>query len=307
MKTDDSTIGTASLARTVFSWLIFPAVMLAGLCAGDALLEHGVASFATVLSVQAAAAAIIFLGERIFPYYDDWSRNHGDLRTDIGHSIVSANLVPELLRPTLYAAAAASGAVLAASAQGVLWPHALHISAQLVLALVIGEFTQYWIHRLEHQTATLWRIHAVHHSAPRLYWLNAGRFHPLDFLLLYCGWYVPLVMLGCGERVLVLFAIFTAIHGMFQHANLELRLGALNWIFSMAELHRWHHSRVLEEANSNYGANLIIWDVAFGTRFLPADRRPAADIGIGDMPEFPRGYLAQLASPFTWQRLPRGG
>ena len=31
-----------------------------------------------------------------------------------------------------------------------------------------------------HEVPWLWRFHATHHSAPRLYWLNAGRFHPLD-------------------------------------------------------------------------------------------------------------------------------
>lgn len=73
----------------------------------------------------------------------------------------------------------------------------------------------------------------------------------------------------------------------------------------MAELHRWHHSRVLEEANSNFGQNLIVWDIIYGTRFLPKDREPPAEIGITDMPAFPMSYLAQLASPFTWSRIKR--
>ena len=33
----------------------------------------------------------------------------------------------------------------------------------------------------------MWRVHAAHHSAPRLYWLNATRFHPFDlFGLIVC-------------------------------------------------------------------------------------------------------------------------
>jgi sterol desaturase/sphingolipid hydroxylase (fatty acid hydroxylase superfamily) len=66
----------------------------------------------------------------------------------------------------------------------------------------------------------------------------------------------------------------------------------------MAEPHRWHHSRRLEEANSNYGSNLIVWDVVFGTFYLPRDRQPPTTIGIESWPDFPRGYLAQLAVPF---------
>jgi sterol desaturase/sphingolipid hydroxylase (fatty acid hydroxylase superfamily) len=71
----------------------------------------------------------------------------------------------------------------------------------------------------------------------------------------------------------------------------------------MAEPHRWHHSRTLQEANSNYGSNLIIWDLLFGTFFLPRDRQPPEAIGIGDMPAFPSRYLEQLASPFNWRQV----
>lgn len=73
----------------------------------------------------------------------------------------------------------------------------------------------------------------------------------------------------------------------------------------MAEPHRWHHSRTLEEANTNYGSNLIIWDLVFGTFFLPRERQPPATIGIANMPDFPATYLSQLASPFTWRRIRR--
>jgi len=60
-------------------------------------------------------------------------------------------------------------------------------------------------------------------------------------------------------------------------------------------------SRTVSEANRNYGANLIVWDALFGTRFLPGDRLPPTEIGIADMPRFPGGWLAQLASPFRWR------
>jgi sterol desaturase/sphingolipid hydroxylase (fatty acid hydroxylase superfamily) len=117
---------------------------------------------------------------------------------------------------------------------------------------------------------------------------------------------VPLVVLGCPGDVILLFALFDGVFGMLQHCNVAVRLGPLNRIFSMAEPHRWHHSRTLVEANANYGSNLIVWDLVFGTFFLPQDREPPAAIGIAGMEHFPRSYLAQLATPFRWQRL-RGG
>ena len=103
----------------------------------------------------------------------------------------------------------------------------------------------------------------------------------------------------------MLFALFDAVFGMLQHCNVDVRLGWLNRVFSMAEAHRWHHSRTIREANTNYGSNLIVWDLVFGTFFLPSDREPPQEIGIADMPGFPTGYLGQLASPFRWRALPR--
>ena len=99
--------------------------------------------------------------------------------------------------------------------------------------------------------------------------------------------------------------LVTAVHGLFQHSNIQLRFGPLNWLFSMAELHRWHHSRTLAEANSNFGQTISVWDWVFGTRYLPRDRAPPADIGLMGLPRFPATWLAQLAAPFRWRRVKR--
>ena len=101
----------------------------------------------------------------------------------------------------------------------------------------------------------------------------------------------------------MLMAVWVAVHGLFQHCNVHLRLGPLNWVFSMAELHRWHHSPDSAEANHNYGGNLILWDIVFGTRWLPQDREPPVATGIASLPNFPKGYRALLGAPFRWRRL----
>ena len=99
------------------------------------------------------------------------------------------------------------------------------------------------------------------------------------------------------------FSLFTGVHGLFQHANVDVRLGGLNWVFSMAELHRWHHSRTVAEANHNYGNNLIVWDLVFGTYFLPRDRTPPEDIGLADLPDFPTTFFGQLLAPLRWKKI----
>ena len=54
----------------------------------------------------------------------------------------------------------------------------------------------------------------------------------------------------------------------------------LSWIFSIGELHRWHHSAERHEADLNYGDTFIFWDAVFGTRFLPRGVEAPSDVGI---------------------------
>jgi sterol desaturase/sphingolipid hydroxylase (fatty acid hydroxylase superfamily) len=286
------------------SWLVFPVVLGGSLAAAILLAPHVGAPAAIVIAEAAGGLAILAL-EALRPFYREWRRSQGDVRTDVLHALVSGVGTANLLRPLVQAGGVVVAARLAATVGIPLWPAGWPLLAQLGLALVVAELPQYWLHRWQHEHDALWRFHAVHHSAPRLYWLNAARFHPVDLGLLYAVGYVPLVVLGCPELVIALFACFDAVFGMLQHSNIDVRLGPLNRVFSMAEPHRWHHSRALAEANTNYGSNLIVWDLVFGTFFLPADRRPPVAIGIADMPDFPADYLGQLASPLRWRRLPR--
>jgi sterol desaturase/sphingolipid hydroxylase (fatty acid hydroxylase superfamily) len=53
---------------------------------------------------------------------------------------------------------------------------------------------------------------------------------------------------------------------------------------------------VLDEGNRNYGENLMLFDMIFGTYINPP-RRPPADIGIES--PMPENFLGQLKIPFT--------
>ena len=259
----------------------------------------------TLVVGQGVGAIAVAVAERLRPFRPEWNRSHGDVGTDVAHVLVSGGGAAQLARPVAAALGVAIAGALSRHLGLDVWPRAWPLLAQLALALVIAELPQYWLHRWQHEHDWLWRFHSVHHSAPRLYWLNAARFHPVDLGLLYLVGYVPLIALGCPEETIMLFALFDAVFGMLQHGNIDVRLGWLNRVFSMAEPHRWHHSRVLDEANTNYGSNLIVWDLVFGTFFLPGDRQPPAAIGIADMPAFPQTWAAQMAAPFRWRSLPR--
>jgi len=283
---------------------MFP-VVFGGMMAAGAVLVQRMPPGQVVVLLTVATAGLIVLLELVQPKHRSWSQPRDDVGADLILTFVGTTGPPELMKALFLGGLTSAGAWISATVGLPLWPADWPLAAQVLLALVIAELGQYVVHRAAHETDLLWRLHSVHHSAERLYWLNAGRFHPLDTAAQYTLAGLPLMLLGISEQALALFLLFTGLHGLFQHANLDLRLGPLNWFFSMAELHRWHHSRTVVESNTNYGANLILWDVVFGTRFLPSDREPPEEIGIADMPGFPRRWWAMLLVPFRWQRTKR--
>jgi sterol desaturase/sphingolipid hydroxylase (fatty acid hydroxylase superfamily) len=294
-----------SPARKIFSVLVFPVVFGGAIAWAIALMRAGVEPQTAFLIPTGAALVTLALLELGVPYCEAWRRADRDVRVDIGHLLVSGGLTLELLRPLMLYLALSLGSWLSRVLSPDLWPSSWPLVIQLVWALIIGEFFLYWVHRLAHEWDFLWRFHALHHSAPRLYFLNAVRFHPVDLAISNFAPFIPLIALGAGPEVMALFTLASAVHGLFQHTNLPMKLGPLNWFFAMAELHRWHHSTILEEANSNFGQNLIVWDIVFGTRNLPKDREPPEKIGINGMPNFPMRYWGQLMSPIQWQRIKR--
>ncbi len=290
------------VAPAAFQWSVFPVVMGGSIAWSIYLILTGADAATAILLPQFVAIAIVAVLEHVYPLHRRWNLPRDDVRVDATHSISIAVMI-SVATPFVVAGGVVFAGWLSREFGIGLWPTEWPLVLQLPLALVIGELPGYTVHRLEHEWDGLWRFHATHHSAPRLYWLNAGRFHPIDSLLTFVPSYGLLVLLGCPIEVLALFTLVSAVHGIFQHANVQLKLGVLNHFFSMAELHRWHHSKTMDEANHNYGQTVILWDTLFGTRFLPKDREPPAEIGIPDLDAFPMTWWAQIQSPFQWARI----
>ncbi len=283
----------AQTARELLPWMIYPSVMIAAIVSHLVLVETSMETWlATYLPVIAGAAAIAALEHR-FPYRQDWRPRWPEVRTDLVYMLLVQVILPRIL---------AAGAVYlvlqyAAIPRTGPWVHDWPVGAQVALMLIVAEFMRYWIHRLAHHWSPLWRLHAVHHSPDGLYWLNTGRFHPIEKTLQFMFDALPFIYLGVGDRVVALYFVFYAINGFFQHSNIRLRFGILNHVISTAELHRWHHSRDIRESGTNFGNNLIIWDTVFGSRYLPRHRE-VGRLGLFN-PDYPRTLRGQLAAPFT--------
>lgn len=240
-------------------------------------------------------ALTLFLLERLMPHERDWLRNDGQMLPDLLHTLLS-----KLFAYYLVVAGGSLGLFDALRVSTPLWPQQWPLWTQACLGLVVAEFGFYWAHRFSHEWKWLWPFHAVHHSVRRLWFFNTGRFHIVDTLRSMVFGLPLLFVLGAPEIIFTWVSAITAIIGLLTHCNIDMRTRWLHRVFNTPALHRWHHSRDLREGNRNYGENLLLWDVLFGT-FFDAPRRPPVDIGIGEF--MPRRYVGQVLAPFRWRRL----
>jgi len=288
--------------RSLVSATIFPIVFVVAIGASSTALDHGVPVGRVLLLTSIASVLGVVLLERLLPYRREWNRSQGDLAADGAYLPLTVG-VNMLIEPGVAIAGAAAGGWLSAKIGIGLWPSAWPLLAQLALACVVVELFDYWAHRVMHESGILWRFHATHHSAPRLYWLNATRSHPGEMAFRGAVSILPLPFLGAGQALLAMNGIVNIVVGLFQHANVDFKLGPLSWIFSVGEMHRWHHSGRIEETNTNYGNNFLFWDAVFGTRYRPSGRAAPERLGIDGLDAFPRAILGQLVAPLRWSRI----
>ena len=250
------------------------------------------ASYAAVL----VGAALVTLHETLLPYRMAWRPPASEMKADVLFLVTVQVALPYLLAVTVATTLAASLRTAGFTIQG-FWPHGLPIAVQACLMVLAADFPRYWLHRAFHHFTFMWRFHAVHHSPHRLYWLNVGRFHPIEKAVQYVVDTLPFALLGVSQDVLVAYFVFYALNGFFQHSNCRVRLGFLNYVVSGPELHRWHHSAIPKESDTNFGNNLILWDLLFGTRFLPQDRE-VGPLGLVNR-HYPTGFFVQMKTPFV--------
>jgi sterol desaturase/sphingolipid hydroxylase (fatty acid hydroxylase superfamily) len=279
----------------VVPWLHYPAVvvMAFGLFAA---MRSGGASLATstYIPIVAAAAAVTVL-ELAFPHRADWRPPASEVRTDLAFMTLVQLAFPPIVG-FVFAYALIGPVRTLDLPMATLWPHGWPIWVQALLMILVVDFMRYWLHRAAHENDTLWRLHSVHHSVEQLYWLNTARFHVIEKALQMMLDSLPFLLMAVEPTVLSLYYLAYAVNGFFQHCNIDVRYGPLNFIVGSAETHRWHHSRIPRESNANYGNTVIVWDLLFGTWFLPS-RRQVEALGLQD-PGYPKSFLSLMRAPF---------
>lgn len=154
----------------------------------------------------------------------------------------------------------------------------------VLLSVVAMDFIIYLQHIMVHAVPALWRLHRVHH-ADLDYDVTTGlRFHPVEIILSMLIKFATIIVLGAPVVAVVIFEVVLNAMSMFNHGNVRLPLGLdrlLRTLVVTPDMHRVHHSVEDDEANSNFGFNLSVWDRLLGTyRDQPRAGHEKMTIGI---------------------------
>src|SRR5882724_11185789 len=289
---------TITTLRNTFSYLLYPTLLTGALALWAIMwMRFGWDADITMQLVYWAFIAVLLVLERVHPFEPAWNRKDGQLRNDIILSIVTIAL-------SGFATVVCLGALTWAiktyqplvSLQ--IWPAHLPLLVQVIPGIVLWDLGNHLAHRWAHLVPLLWRFHSLHHSAPRLSVINAGRFHPIDIVKsVVIGSPIP-ILLGVPAEIAEWFAALYLFGGILTHANIDLRCTFFSRFINTPDLHRWHHSPHREETDTNYGEVTVAWDRLFGSYVFHA-RGARRNLGLGYTVPVSRHLLEAFWQPLT--------
>jgi sterol desaturase/sphingolipid hydroxylase (fatty acid hydroxylase superfamily) len=170
-------------------------------------------------------------------------------------------------------------------------------------SVVVLDLAIYFQHVMFHALPVLWRVHRMHHADLDFDVTTGARFHPIEIILSMLIKFGAVVALGAPALGVLAFEVLLNATSMFNHGNVRIpvRLDRyVRWLLVTPDMHRVHHSIVVNETNSNFGFNLPWWDRLLGTyRDQPAAGHHGMTLGIEQFREARELWLDHMLSqPF---------
>ena len=133
-----------------------------------------------------------------------------------------------------------------------------------VLAILVADFSYYWMHRIEHEVRFFWAYHSVHHSSPEFNLSTGLRLAWIEGLIEWI-FFVPMILVGFEVTQTIIALVIVVVYQTWIHTEKIDKLGWADKFFNTPSLHRVHHGSNKQYIDKNYGGILIIWDRLFGT------------------------------------------
>ncbi len=194
----------------------------------------------------------------------------------------------------------------------VTWPpmFATPIWVRIIAYIILLDFANYWIHRIEHRVPALWAFHQVHHSQEHLSVMTTYRNHPLDVWMRgFIGPFITMLLVGLPPALWLWLQLLWEVTLNLSHLDVNWTYGPFGRLFVSPVYHAIHHSIEERHRNRNFGSNLVIWDRMFGTADWGMER-PAA-VGLPGW-TVRNSILAHCWAPIrglvrSWRGLPPDG
>lgn len=166
---------------------------------------------------------------------------------------------------------------------------------QLFLIVLVADLAQYITHRAYHEIPYLWRYHSVHHSAKHMDWIAGSRQHIFEVILTRSLVLTPIFLLGFSKDVIDIYVIIVGVQAVFNHANVQIKFGWLQYFMVTPQFHHWHHASDKAAIDRNYAAHFSFLDYVFGTAVKGQNEWPEKYGVVGNY--VPKGMLKQQLYP----------
>lgn len=170
--------------------------------------------------------------------------------------------------------------------------------AEVLLAVLLLDYTLWHWHWLNHKVPLLWRFHLVHHVDRDLDASTALRFHFGEMALSVPYRLLQVVVIGADAWSLGLWQALLLPSILFHHSNVRLPVRVervLVRLIVTPRMHGIHHSDYESETNSNWSSLLSAWDYLHGTALLGVPQR---EITVG-VPAYGRPEQLTLGAILT--------
>ena len=165
---------------------------------------------------------------------------------------------------------------------------------QFLLAILVADLAQYWIHRGFHKIPFMWRFHAIHHSSKALDWIAGSRAHLVEDVVVRGGILIPM-MLIFPQSINVAYLFFVNFHATWAHCNFGPTIKWLEPFLIQPRFHHWHHTSQPESIDKNFAIHFPWIDRIFGTYYFPKDKWPD-HYGLHNE-KIPPGFWGQFFYP----------
>ena len=153
-----------------------------------------------------------------------------------------------------------------------------------IIYLLVIDFVEYVMHRLQHRFHWWWALHSMHHSQRQMTFWTDDRNHVLDDVITATVIALVALAIGVPSGQFILILLLTPMIESLSHVNANVHFGAIgNRLLVSPRFHRTHHAIGLGHEGRYQGCNFAVlfplWDILFGTAKFDSELEPT---GIRD-------------------------